>query len=58
MISKIEWSEGTLSIYFIKSGMYDYLDVPKGVYEEFLSADSIGRYFLHNIEDEYVTIRR
>jgi hypothetical protein len=34
-INRIEWTSGTLSIWFIETGRYDYFDVPKHVYEGF-----------------------
>lgn len=39
------------------NGIYQYLDVPKEVYEDFVNAPSLGRYFLDCIRDDYTTVR-
>ena len=36
-----------LEVEFIRSGVYKYFDVPKNVYEAFITAPSIGK-FLHS----------
>ena len=43
----------TLRIVFNSGNIYDYYDVPKEVYENFLNAKSIGKYFWANIKDKY-----
>lgn len=43
----------TLEVEFNAGGLYQYEGVPKEVYEEFVSAESHGRYFLYNIRDAY-----
>jgi len=40
----------TLEIEFTKSGVYQYKDVPKEIYEGFSKAESIGKYFYANIK--------
>lgn len=52
-ISAIDWSGGTLSIWFHDSGRYDYPNVPKGVYDAFLSAHSKGSFYNDHIRDRY-----
>ncbi|NDK36938.1 KTSC domain-containing protein [Rhodovulum sulfidophilum] len=52
-ISRIEWSNGTLSIWFHESGRYDYHGVPEHVYEAFLAARSKGTFFNARIRDHY-----
>jgi len=42
-----------LEIAFNHGGVYQYFGVPKNVYEELMNADSHGRYFVHNIKDDY-----
>ena len=42
-----------LEIEFNHGGVYQYFDVPLDVYDELMSADSHGKYFVHNIKDEY-----
>ncbi|MEP5621100.1 MAG: KTSC domain-containing protein [Hyphomicrobiales bacterium] len=52
-IARIEWNEGTLSIWFHESGRYDYPNVPEGVYRAFLASRSKGSYFNDHIKDRY-----
>ena len=52
-IFKIEWHDGTLSIWFHGSGRYDYYGVPGSEYESFLRASSKGRFFNDRITDRY-----
>ena len=52
-ISRIEWSSGTLSIWFHDSGRYDYLGVPEHVYNAFLAARSKGQFYNDYIKDRY-----
>jgi hypothetical protein len=54
-ISSIEYDEEsqTLTVYFIKGGVYEYGGVPKDVYEAFLNSGSPGRFFLYNIRGIY-----
>ncbi len=42
-----------LEVLFRHGETVTYKKVPKGVYEEFLNADSKGRYFNYNIRDVY-----
>jgi len=62
-IQQIGWEERRVSlnqkpkailrIAFNTGMVYDYHDVPKEVYESFLKAESIGKYFWANIKDKY-----
>lgn len=52
-ISRIEWSNGTLSIWFRTSGRYDYHGVPEDVYIRFLNAHSKGGFYNDYIKDVY-----
>jgi hypothetical protein len=44
-IDRVEWTAGKLTIWFDKSGRYDYFGVPEHVYRGLLRAESKGRYF-------------
>ena len=57
MITDIEYDEENklLRLKFAKGGWYEYKDVPKEVYNELLSADSIGKFFLARIKNNYET---
>jgi KTSC domain len=50
---QVEWSAGTLSIWFHESGKYDYYRVPESVYLGLLAARSKGTYFNDHIRDRY-----
>jgi hypothetical protein len=43
-MSRIEWEGGTLSIWFLGSGRYDFYGVPESVYIAFFAARSKGEY--------------
>lgn len=42
-----------LEIEFNHGGLYQYIDVPKQVFENLLKAPSHGKYFVHNIKRDY-----
>jgi hypothetical protein len=52
-IDRIEWENGTLSIWFRASGRYDYFGVPNSVYLNFLNAPSKGGFYNDHIKDRY-----
>ncbi|MEM1078523.1 MAG: KTSC domain-containing protein [Pseudomonadota bacterium] len=52
-IHRIEWENGTLSIWFLDSGRYDYFGVERGVFNSFLNAHSKGSFFNSHIRDRY-----
>lgn len=43
----------TLEIEFHNGGVYQYFDIPKGVYDEIMAADSHGGYLAANIKGTY-----
>jgi hypothetical protein len=43
----------SLEIEFVGGGVYCYYEVPRAVYEELMSADSHGKYFMAHIRDRY-----
>lgn len=43
----------TLEIEFNSGGIYEYYDVPEYVYQELISASSVGRYFIQAIKNTY-----
>lgn len=43
----------TLEIEFHNGGVYQYFDVPKGVYDELMAADSHGSYLAKSIKGIY-----
>lgn len=62
-IAEVAWEEGKgdikgfLFVKFIKSGIYHYIDVPKGLFEEMLRADSIGSFFAARIKNEFDCVK-
>jgi ATP-dependent DNA helicase RecG len=42
-----------LEIEFHHGDIYQYIDVPKRIFEKLVNASSISAYFFHNIRDEY-----
>lgn len=46
-----------LEVEFHSGVMYRYGDVPARVYQEFLAAESHGRYFNQNIRNRYLTVK-
>ena len=42
-----------LEVEFIRSGVYRYSNVPKRVYENFLKADSVGKFLHTKIKGVY-----
>lgn len=53
-------SEALLYLLFRSGDVYRYFDVPRWQYDQFLAADSKGRYFGHNIRGcfGYERVRR
>ena len=43
----------TIDVVFFRSGVYRYFDVPKEVYDQWLTAESKGRYLRQNIVGTY-----
>ena len=46
-----------LEIGFRSGSVYQYFDVPQAVYEEFMRAESKGRFFHAHIENNYRYIK-
>jgi hypothetical protein len=47
----------TLEVEFKKGGVYQYYDVPGHVYEDFISAESLGSYLHHSIKGVFSVSR-
>ena len=43
----------TMTVRFVGGDWYRYFDVPSRVYEEFVAAESHGRFFQNEIRDRY-----
>jgi hypothetical protein len=46
-------SSQTLEIEFLNGSVYEYYDVPEYVYQELISAPSVGGYFAQRIKNVY-----
>ena len=47
----------TLEVAFKSGGVYHYSGVPAAVYQKFLTASSVGKYFSENIKDKFQTVK-
>jgi KTSC domain len=45
--------QGVLEVEFVNGHVYQYLDVPRELYEEMRDAPSMGRYYLDRIRDSF-----
>jgi hypothetical protein len=52
-----ETSDKILEIEFQSGMVYQYLDVPRKVYEDLIGAESKGQYFNGEIRDAYECVR-
>lgn len=43
----------TLEVAFHSGGVYQYFDVPEMIYQEMMSADSVGKYLNVNVKNSY-----
>ena len=57
VISSVAYDNNTLIIKFVSGGIYAYSGVPFNIYDNFLKAESKGKYFLSDIKDRYNYIR-
>ena len=54
-ISSIGYQAGTLEIEFVDGDVYRYFLVPRGLFIEFLQAESKGAFFNERIRDRFPT---
>lgn len=52
-ISHIGWHDGKAWVRFKSGGIYHYAGVPKELHDQFMKADSKGRFFKDNILNKY-----
>lgn len=53
MINKITFDQGELVVQFNNGKEATYHNVPEDVYEEFVKAPSVGKYYNANIKGQY-----
>ena len=46
-----------LRVFFFSGGTYEYKDVPRKVWMDFVKSKSLGKYFFRNIRDKYKTTK-
>jgi hypothetical protein len=56
-IQSIGYEDTDLEVTFKGGSTYRYSKVPKSVYDELMSAESIGSYFAKNIKNNYTYIK-
>lgn len=44
---------GTLEVKFHESGVYQYFNVPRGIYERLMAAPSKGKFFDEHIKERF-----
>jgi hypothetical protein len=54
-ISSIGYQAGALEIEFVDGDVYRYFLVPRGLFIEFMQAESKGAFFNERIRDRYPT---
>ncbi len=52
-LSSVGYEDGVLEIEFSSGGVYLYFDVPQGVHEALMRADSHGQFFSRQIRDRF-----
>lgn len=55
-IRSIGYDNGILEVEFNSGGIYRYSNVPESIYQNLMSASSIGSYFASNIKNVYPVI--
>lgn len=52
-VQSVGYQDGTLEIEFAGGSVYQYFDVPERVYEELMSAASIGSFFNEQVRGHF-----
>ena len=52
-IKEVVWENDTLFVRLKSGRFYEYENVPEQVYQDFINADSLGKFFGDNIKDQY-----
>ena len=54
-VAEVGYDPGSmiLEVLFHSGSVYQYFDVPEGLFREILQADSVGRFFNQQIRDSY-----
>ena len=57
-IEWVVWHEGILTIRFHSGDVYDYFDVPSGMFDELMSAPSKSSFFRNEIKGRFEYARQ
>jgi hypothetical protein len=52
-IASVGWENDTLEVTFASGTTYQYVGVPKSIYDGLVSAKSVGKHFNTNIKNVY-----
>jgi len=52
-IKEVRWVDNFLYVTFHAGSTYEYADVPENIYNEFIQAESLGKYFAENIKTKF-----
>ncbi|PWI45266.1 KTSC domain-containing protein [Streptomyces sp. ICBB 8177] len=52
-LKSVGYEERVLGIEYVQGQIYDYLDVPRPVYEALMQAESKGRYVKAQVKNHY-----
>jgi hypothetical protein len=52
-IAEANWESGTLLVKFKNGDMWEYWDVPNGIFQEMQAAPSAGKFFLQNVRGQF-----
>lgn len=53
MITRVDWNQGVLEVEFKNGSTYRHHDVPSGVFNEMLAADSKGKFYNSAVKSQF-----
>ena len=56
-IASIGWDEGVLEVEYRSGHLYEYADVPEGVYQAALGASSVGKFVASEVQGNFQSKR-
>lgn len=60
LLKAVKYDEAAkvLTVQMVEGEVYEYADVPKNVFDELMSADSKGSYFVSNIKEKFQAMKK
>ncbi len=52
-IKDIRWTDSSLFVTIKPQKVYEYANVPESLYQDFLKADSLGKFYAEHIKGKY-----